>query len=254
MPGIDDGEAAGDSRSATTKVATHLGVTGVELVFDRKLVDEYGELDEDAVDCYLDELVSLFAESPEGAGLQARGIRPGRYLGMFLDYELRYVGAAPAEMEAGDIAETLDVFAEKVTGRPEDLEEVIPELEAFCDFAQRPFEATQAASWKREIERQAASFRRSLRDPGHWGMAKSMMMEGLARGFDLNTEQGINQWMQIFQAEQLARVELSAGLGLDGPFLAEPFELGAIPGSRRAKAKEKTKRRMRKASRRRNRR
>jgi hypothetical protein len=186
----------------------------------------------------------------------------------------------------------LRLVATKVVGKPEDLDRVIPELEAFCDFAKRAFGLARAATWKREIQNQAGTFRRAVRDPRHWGMAKSMMMQGLARGYDLSTEEGINRWMLTLQTEQLARIEAGTagpgvlgsiverlrqtlGLAPDGPALAEgvpeefplvrepggkhpsvPLELGSPAGSGQGKStsKDKARKKMREASRRRNRR
>ncbi|HVC32926.1 MAG TPA: hypothetical protein VNL16_05400 [Chloroflexota bacterium] len=182
------------------------GVIAVAFEFRQKFVHESGEVDEEAWSRYVGALARLFAESPEGAALKAQGVEPGRHLAMVLDYALRYVDANPAEMSARDLRKALDVFAEKVAGRPEDLDQVIPEVEAFCDFAQRAFDLARASAWKREVQNHADNFRRALRDPHHWGMAKSLLMEGLARGYDLSTEKGINEWMLTLQMEQLARV------------------------------------------------
>jgi hypothetical protein len=267
-------------------------VITVAFDFYQKLVDEFGELDEEAASRYVEELGRLFVESPEGVALQEQGLEPGGYLEMFLDYALRYVGADPAEMNPSDVREALDLVAQKVMGKPEDLDRVIPELEAFCDFASRAFGLARAATWKREIQDQAGNFHRAVRDPGHWGMAKSMMMEGLARGYDLSTEEGINRWMLTLQTEQLARIELgtagpgglgsvaehlrqSLGMAADAPVLAEgasgevplvwglggrhpsgPFEPTSASGSGRgkSKSKDKARKKMRETSRRRNRR
>src|SRR5258708_2101704 len=258
--------------------------------FRQKLVDDNGEIDEEVANGYVEELARLFAESPEGVALHQRGLEPGSYLGMFLDYELRYVGTHPAEMDASDVREALDVFARKVTGRPEELDQLIPELEAFCQFAQRAFGLDLAVTWKREIQRQVSSFRHAIRDPKHWGMAKAMMMEGMARGYDFKTENALNDWMLTYQAEQLARLE--AGKPVDGgprsiaerirqvlgrpdsgagptggasakvpvtwevggkhPSLPSQFELAS--GSERDKSKERARKKQARASRRRNRR
>ncbi|HEX5415880.1 MAG TPA: hypothetical protein VFZ25_09440 [Chloroflexota bacterium] len=174
--------------------------------FREKLVDEYGDIDDDRANRYIEELEKLFAESPEAEALRERGIEAPEYLTMFLDYALRYTGSSPAAMSAGDIKEALSVFAQKVTGQPEDLDRLIPELEAFCDFARRAFALTEAVAWKREIQSDAAWYGRALRDPHQWGMAKSMMMEGMARGYDLGSEASVNEWMQVLQSEQLARI------------------------------------------------
>lgn len=180
--------------------------------FRRKLVNRDGELDEKAAGEYAGEVCRRFAESPEGEALAERGGQPGHYLDLFLDYAMRYTGTSPAQMDASDIREALDVMAQKVTAKPEDLDATIPELEAFCDFVGRAFGFQQAAGWKRAIQTHAPEFRRAVRDPSRWGMAKSMMMEGLRRGYDLSTEQGINEWMLTFQAEQLARIQARTGV------------------------------------------
>lgn len=173
------------------------------------IVDD--EIDEAAADSYVEELSERFAESPEGAALVANGVVPGEYLDLFLDYALRYVGVNPAEMDARDVRETLQVMAEKVTAKPQDLDRAIPELEAFCGFVGRAFGFEKAAAWKRAIQDYAPEFRRAIRDPRHWGMAKSLMMEGLARGYDLSTEEGINRWFLTKQAEQIAQIEAETG-------------------------------------------
>jgi len=190
-------------------------VISIAFDFYQKQVDEDGEVDEKAVSRYAEELEQLFAESPEGRALAERGVEPGRYLGLFLDYGMRYTGKSLAEMDASDIREALDVMAQKTTARPEDLDEAIPELEAFCDFVGREFGLKRSAEWKREIQDDAREFRRWVRDSQHWGMAKSMMMEGLARGYDLSTEEDINRWLLTKQAEQLAAIEAGKGIKPD---------------------------------------
>lgn len=183
--------------------------------FRQELMEE-GEIDEDAASSYVEELSQLFAESPEGAALAAQGVAPGHYLGIFLDLALRYTGVNPAEMDTSDVRETLSVMAQKVTATPEDFDRAIPELEGFCDFVGRAFAFEKAAAWKHAIQDYAPEFRRAVRDPRRWGMAKSLMMEGISRGYDLSTKEGINRWFRRKQAEQLAKVEGKTGLAPGG--------------------------------------
>jgi hypothetical protein len=195
---------------------SRVGVISMEFDFRQKLVED-GEIDEEASSSYAEELIERFAESPEGAALDGRGIEQGHYLYMFLDYALRYIGVSPAEMDKGDVRETLKVMAEKVTARPEDFDLAIPELEGFCDFVGRAFAFEGAVAWKRAIREYAPEFRRAIRDPRRWGMAKSMMMEGISRGFDLSTEESINRWLSTKQAEQIAGIEAGRSQVPGGP-------------------------------------
>ncbi len=88
--------------------------------------------------------------------------------------------------------------------------------EGFCDFVSRAFAFEKAAAWKRGIQDYAPEFRRAIRDPRRWGMAKSIMMEGLSRGYDLSTEEGIDRWFRTKQAEQVAEIRAERGLAPGG--------------------------------------
>jgi hypothetical protein len=43
--------------------------------------------------------------------------------------------------------------------------------------------------------------KREMSNPANFGMAKSIVMMGKARGFDLATEEGINEWIETYNAE-----------------------------------------------------
>lgn len=58
--------------------------------------------------------------------------------------------------------------------------------------------------------------------PATFGIAKSFVMMGMERGFDLSSEEGINKWMATYNAE------LTAGAGLPIP----------LPGERSEKAQQ----------------
>src|SRR5262249_7154587 len=53
------------------------------------------------------------------------------------------------------------------------------------------------------LEKPATTSRlkKELGNPANFGMAKSFMMQGEARGFDMTSEAGINQWMNTYNAE-----------------------------------------------------
>ncbi len=52
-------------------------------------------------------------------------------------------------------------------------------------------------------------------------MAKSMMMEGLARGYDLGTKEGVDRWLAAKQAEEIATIEAERGLASGGMSLLD---------------------------------
>jgi hypothetical protein len=80
----------------------------------------------------------------------------------------------------------------------------------------------------------------ALANPASWGMAKSMMMEGKASGFDVSSPEGIEQWMSAYNASLLAAT-------------ARPTASGLAPVNRRSLASRRNKRKQQKAARRKNR-
>jgi hypothetical protein len=46
-----------------------------------------------------------------------------------------------------------------------------------------------------------ARLERELADPENFGSAKSMVMLGMERGFDMSTEEGINAWFSQYNQE-----------------------------------------------------
>jgi hypothetical protein len=50
-------------------------------------------------------------------------------------------------------------------------------------------------------ERAARELKKKLSNPANFGIAKSFVMMGMERGFDLSSEEGINEWMERYNAE-----------------------------------------------------
>jgi hypothetical protein len=125
---------------------------------------------------------------------------------------------------------------------------VIHELRAFWQFLKREFELENADECLKILEGDPviAHFKKEMNDPRNWGMAKSMVMEGHQRGFDMDTEDGLNQWMMTKQTEALS--------GTGAPPSLDPSDEPVWPGpTRSASRSKKRKRKIAKASRKKNR-
>jgi hypothetical protein len=78
-------------------------------VFDRD-----GEIREEAADRYRDQLMELFAASPEAEALGAEDF-PFGWAATLIDYGISYLGETPATMTPADLHELLlDIFPRKV--------------------------------------------------------------------------------------------------------------------------------------------
>jgi hypothetical protein len=168
---------------------------------------------------YTEQLVQLFEESPEGLALRSVGIEPG-WTGMLLDFGINYLGVTPPQMSPSNVREILfDLIPRKVSATAEEAPEIIHELRAFWIFLQREFHLENATACLRVLNEQAVrELKKKMSDPASFGIAKSFVMMGMDRGFDLSSEEGINEWMATYNAE------LTAGAGLPIPIPGEQSE------------------------------
>lgn len=206
------------------------------------IANRYGEIDEKRARNYQEQLVKLFQESPEAKALEEQASGVGGWVDITLEYGMSYLGVTPPKMSPDELKEILfDLFPRKVSTLPEVAPDIIQELQAFWKFLQREFGLANAAAILRVLDDNAAHrLEQELGNPANFGIAKSMIMMGLERGFDMQSEEGINKWVNTYNAE------LAAGTGLRIP----------LPGEKSANARKvqsKVKRAMAKNSRKKNR-
>jgi len=165
---------------------------------------------------YLDQLMELFVQSAEGQKLLSEGIEPG-WASMMMDFGMNYLSVTPPHMTPDGLREILfDLFPRKVSTSADEAEGIVRELQAFWTFLQREYHVANAAACLKVLDEKAArELKKKLSDPSTFGIAKSFVMMGQERGFDLSSEEGINEWMATYNAE------LAAGAGLRIPLPGE---------------------------------
>jgi hypothetical protein len=191
------------------------------MAFDmyQRVFDRDGLPREKKAESYLDQLMEVFVQSPEGKHLLSEGIEPG-WARMMMDFGMNYLSVTPPHMSPDDVREILfDLIPRKVSTSADEAEEIVHELQAFWAFLQREFHLENATACLKVLdERAARELKKKLSNPANFGIAKSFVMMGMERGFDLSSEEGINQWMATYNAE------LAAGAGLPIPFPRERSE------------------------------
>lgn len=216
--------------------------------------------DEEAVGHYIEHLMGLFAASPEAQALS----KPGEFLRLFwvdsfLDYAMTHVGVSPPEMTRDDLGEVLfDLFPRKVsTLEGFDGEEFMRMLRAFWSFLKREFDLPNADACLQFLDDRAARrMDREMNDPSNFGMAKTMVMMGAERGFDMTKQADVERWTAIFNEEMARGMGELPGFGMPYPVPGEN-ELPASTGrshTHRTSGKERRKRKLAKLSRKKNRR
>jgi hypothetical protein len=176
-----------------------------------------GESIDETVSSYREELLDLFWESPEGQALVEEGIDLGFWANSILDYGIGYLGVTPPQMSPAHLREILfDLIPRKVSAEADQAPVAIRELQAFWTFLQREFHLANAAACLTLLDDKAVQqLQRAMSNPANFGIAKSFVMMGSERGFDMSTDEGVHEWMTIYNAE------VAAGKGKRIP---SPFE------------------------------
>lgn len=201
---------------------------------DAPIFDDDGDWDDDRYDDYVDGLMEQFASSPEAAPVIERygGVH---WTANMVYYGTSYIGETPATMSAGDLREIVfELFPRKISCDPQDAEETIAELRAFWQFAGREYSLPQAAACLDVLADGAVEqLRDELSNSSNFGMAKSFVMMGREAGYNMSTEEGLQQFMQTYNASMLAgrkaADEVSRESDFDHPSHAPP----PPPGPRR---------------------
>lgn len=75
------------------------------------------------------------------------------------------------------------------------------ELHAFWSFLARQYNLPQASEIALKLDDEAKeTLHDELSDSSNYGMAKSMFMLGRESGFDMTTEEGLNEFMSAYNA------------------------------------------------------
>ncbi|MBI3184852.1 MAG: hypothetical protein HYZ28_22160 [Myxococcales bacterium] len=114
-----------------------------------------------------------------------------------MQFGFEYCGVSPAKMTVSDFEEVVfRIFPRKVSVGASQAGEIVDELRAFWRFVDREFGLKNAAQCLAALDDQAVKkLERKLSDPSNFGLAKSFVMAGQEAGFDTDTEEGLQQWV-----------------------------------------------------------
>lgn len=191
------------------------------MAFDihQRVLDRDGMPLEKTTRQYHDQLMQLFEQSPEGQALRQEGSDLG-WASMMLEFGVDYLGVTPPKMSPGNLREILfDLFPRKVSTTADEADDIVRTVQAFWKFMQREFHLENAAACLKVLDDKAArELKKKMSDPRSFGIAKSFVMMGKERGFDMSSEKDLNEWMALYNAE------LAANIGLPVPLPGEQSE------------------------------
>src|SRR5260370_28728069 len=178
---------------------------------NESVFDEQGTyLDKKAVR-YEHALMDQFAASPEGQAITRTGTELG-WAGAMIHYAITYPGVTPPTMTPSHLEEVLfDLFPRKVLSERGDGVEIIEELQAFWRFLQRVYQLPQANQMLALLTPQAARrLEREMQEPANFGMAKSFILMGKEAGFDMESPEGVQAWVKVYNATVAPRLAAPA--------------------------------------------
>ncbi|MEQ9411535.1 MAG: SEC-C metal-binding domain-containing protein [Fuerstiella sp.] len=156
--------------------------------------DDYGEIDEDRCDRYVEMLWERFAGSPEFASLP---VDDHYAVQCVTDLGISHLGVTPAAMTLPDLREVLfEIVPGMVFQSAEWAPTAIAELNAFFRFLHREFKIEKAGELADFLNQDAVDqLAAELADQDKSGMAKSFFEAGTRAGFDMTCEEGLNSFV-----------------------------------------------------------
>lgn len=199
--------------------------------------------DETASRQYVDDLVTLFEESPEAKALAAT--KEKGWVWAQVQLGIDHLGVTPPTTRAVDLIEILfEIFPRKVTVEPTEAPRIVSELAAFWTFLDRAFGLDNAAENLEVLSPETSQqMEHELSDPENWGPAKRFAMFAQAMDFDIQAEEGRAVAMQAYNSS------------LEPPFTdgsrsrAAASPQNTVRDARRAKNRRKAARNSRKKNR-----
>lgn len=223
------------------------------MAFDIERLSDIEPGEEEFYD-YLEELLNLFVNSPEGKAREEVDEGMAFWAKVTIDYGFNYIGVALHEMDANSMEELLtEVFPRKVTlSKPEDADDGLPAMIAFWEYLKREYQLPNAENILRYLRAvKPKDFKSWMNDASRFGMAKSFASMAHAQGFDLSDEEQSKSFLSLYNAGFLGQIGLppdDIGLSLFGDNAPGP-----AAKSKKERDKARHKRKMARASRKKNR-
>jgi hypothetical protein len=157
--------------------------------------------DEPAVVEFHEDVLNRFSDSPEFKALEDYGRLP-----IFLQYAWSHLGETVGTLTPRDQAEILfELFPRKVSCDASVAAAIVAEVRAFWTWLDREFQLPNARACLEALgPNAAADLEKELSNPRNFGMAKSFFMQGREAGFDMTTQQGLNEFLLHYNANLLA--------------------------------------------------
>lgn len=160
-----------------------------------------------ALEEFVEELVLEFVTATEGKAYLKAHPEMEEYVGSWIDH-LLYFGYAYESVTLPNMTvSNVDLIVTKIFPNKislldqEEAATAIPELSAFWQFLKREYKHPQAHKIIKLLKQIQPRFKNLMNDPSNFGIAKSFMMSGMAEGFDMTTQEGIEKFQEQYNQQ-----------------------------------------------------
>ncbi len=179
-----------------------------EVFSDVPLFDA-GEVDDGAVGDYCEQAMETFSVSPEGREVIARNGET-RWVYTFLELGAQYLGVSVNTMTVRDASEIVfELIPRKVLVDADAAGPIVFEMRKFWQFIAREFRLPNALEIAGLFDEEALDeLYNELSDSSSFGMAKSLFALGNQAGFDMTSQDGLDDFMLAYNSSLPARPDL----------------------------------------------
>jgi hypothetical protein len=124
-----------------------------------------------------------------------------------LDYALSHLGVTPPKMTLRDFNEVVfEIIPRQLSTEAENGPAYMRDIQAFWQFAGRQYGLPNAVPILATLgEKAGERLRKALADPANFGMGKSFILAGVEAGFNMTTQEGIDQFRAVYNERLLNR-------------------------------------------------
>lgn len=165
-----------------------------------ELGQEGEEIDPEVRQPLQEELAQRFAASPE-----AKALDDVQWCHLVMDLAAENFNATIATLGARELREILfEIIPTAVSIHASAASGIIEETRAFYAFLGREYALEQAGACLRVLGGDAVKrLEAALSDTSKFGLAKSLLMSGREAGFDIDSKEGLEEWMRVVQSRPL---------------------------------------------------
>ena len=158
---------------------------------------------EPLVEDYIDDIIEQFGQSPEGQAHAINYPEIGSWITHFIEFGYKYEGFVLSLMTEDEMKTMMeDLLPRKlVAANKSEVEEAVPELVAFWSFLEREYNFKNAKGIINYLLSIKDNFPDWMFDPARGGFAKNFFLSGIEAGFDMSSQEGMNTFKEIYNAQ-----------------------------------------------------